>query len=122
MPQAHLRDRICGLILVAHIVGNASLRVLDRVSTARSDRLVRRLQSESIRQHTSACVSIRDRLVRRLQSERYVSIRQHASAYVSIRQHTSAYVSIRQHTSAYGSIRDRLVTRLEASRLKKKDV
>jgi hypothetical protein len=38
----------------------------------------------------------------------YVSIRQHASAcvsmrqlYVSIRQHTSAYVSIRQHTSAY---------------------
>jgi hypothetical protein len=30
-----------------------------------------------------------------------VSIRQHTSAYVSIRQHTSAYVSIRQHTSAY---------------------
>jgi hypothetical protein len=27
------------------------------------------------------------------------SIRQHTSAYVSIRQHTSAYVSIRQHTS-----------------------
>jgi hypothetical protein len=53
----------------------------------------------------------------------YVSIRQHTSAYVSIRQlsegawgpervlityilyikHTSAYVSIRQHTSAYVS-------------------
>ncbi len=33
------------------------------------------------------------------------SIRQHTSAYVSIRQHTSAYVSIRQHTSAYVSIR-----------------
>ena len=51
----------------------------------------------------------------------YVSIRQHTSAYVSIlsssatdvaqllalaciRQHTSAYVSIRQHTPAYVSI------------------
>jgi hypothetical protein len=33
-----------------------------------------------------------------------VSIRQHTSAYVSIRQHTS-YVSILQHTSAYVSIR-----------------
>ncbi len=28
------------------------------------------------------------------------SMRQHTSACVSIRQHTSAYVSIRQHTSA----------------------
>jgi hypothetical protein len=74
----------------------------------------------SIRQHTSAYVSIRQRL----RQERaplphasaaaagsapappaYVSIRQHTSAYVSIRQHTSAYVSIRQHTSAYVSIR-----------------
>jgi hypothetical protein len=44
----------------------------------------------------------------------YVSIRQHTSAYVSVcklfglgvldpPQHTSAYVSIRQHTSAYAS-------------------
>jgi hypothetical protein len=39
----------------------------------------------SIRQHTSAYVSI--------------SLRQHTSAYISIRQHTD--VSIRQHTSAY---------------------
>jgi hypothetical protein len=45
-----------------------------------------------------------------------VSIRQHTSAYVSIRMltagtcnfsSTSAYVSIRQHTSAYVSIRHR---------------
>jgi hypothetical protein len=35
----------------------------------------------------------------------YVSIRQHTSAHVSMRQHTSAYVSIRQHTSAYISTR-----------------
>ncbi len=45
----------------------------------------------SIRQHTSAYVSM----------SAYVSIRQHTSAYVSIHPHTSAYVSIRQHTSAY---------------------
>ena len=43
----------------------------------------------SMRQHTSA----------------YVSIRQHTSSHASspcsMRQHTSAYVSIRQHASAY---------------------
>jgi hypothetical protein len=49
----------------------------------------------SIRQHTSAYVSI--------PCAAYVSIRLHTSAYVSIRQHTSAYVA--QHTSAYVSIR-----------------
>ncbi len=43
--------------------------------------------SYSIRQHTSA----------------YVSLLQHTPAYVSICQHSSAYVSIRQHTSAYVS-------------------
>ena len=39
------------------------------------------------------------------------SIRQHTSAYVSIRQrqHTSAYVSIRQHTSAYANENKRLI-------------
>ncbi len=36
--------------------------------------------------------------------DRYVSIRQHASAYISIRQHTSAYVSIRQHTFVSGTL------------------
>jgi pantothenate kinase len=83
----------------------------------------------SIRQHTSAYVSIVEAptcspetydssLLLLLPA--YVSIRQHTSAYVSIRQHTSAYVrtppyshsclnmsayvSIRQHTSAYVSI------------------
>jgi hypothetical protein len=57
----------------------------------------------SIRQNTSAYVSMRPRLQwqgacwRALRSH----YRQHTSAYVSTRQHTSAYVSIRQHTSAY---------------------
>ncbi len=72
----------------------------------------------SIRQHTSAYVSISQqrlgyvvddtsstRTSIRQHTSAYVSIRQHTSAYVSIRQHTSAYVSIRQHTSAYVSIR-----------------
>ncbi len=49
----------------------------------------------SIRQHTSAYVSI---------SWGQADAIQHTSAYVSIRQHTTAYV-IRQHTSAYVSIR-----------------
>jgi hypothetical protein len=85
----------------------------------------------SIRQHTSAYVSIRSAhtsahtsassALRREPPRRsapllpapvaYVSIRQHTSAYVSIRQHTAAYVSIRvlfrvQHSSAYVSIRE----------------
>jgi hypothetical protein len=47
----------------------------------------------SIHQHTSAYVTA-------YVSVRH-SIRQHTSAYVSIRQHTSAHVSTRQHTSAY---------------------
>jgi hypothetical protein len=62
--------------------------------------------SISQHQHTSAYVSIRRDL--RCSSPSlpsYVSIRQHTSAYVSIRQHTSAYVSMRQHTSEYVSIR-----------------
>jgi hypothetical protein len=87
----------------------------------------------SIRQHTSAYVSIRassisirSRCCRGTAA--HVSIRQHTSAYaqaqspsaadaaevphhtsayvsISIRQHTSAHVSTRQHTSAYVSIR-----------------
>jgi hypothetical protein len=73
----------------------------------------------SIRQHTSAFVSIRccswcpdDS---RTYTSAYVSIRQHTSAFVSIRQHTllfvmpgrlsNLYVSIRQHSSAFVSIR-----------------
>jgi hypothetical protein len=44
----------------------------------------------TIRQHTSAYVSIR-----------HIYTPLHPPAYVSIRQHTSAYASIRQHTSAY---------------------
>jgi hypothetical protein len=63
----------------------------------------------SIRQHTSAYVSIRQH------TSAYVSIRQHTSAYVSIRQHTSAYVSIRQHTSAYVSIRQHTLGRVTSS-------
>jgi hypothetical protein len=62
----------------------------------------------SIRQHTSACVCIRQHAsacVNASASSAYVSICQHTSACVSMRQHTSAYVSIRQHTSAYVSIR-----------------
>jgi hypothetical protein len=89
----------------------------------------------SIRQHTSAYVSIRSAYVSirtsayvsmrqiclpqceepperaprrasiRQHTSAYASIRQHASAYASIRQHTSAYVSIRQHTSAYVRMR-----------------
>jgi hypothetical protein len=59
----------------------------------------------SIRQHTSAYVSIR--------TSAYVSIRQHTSAYASIRQHTSArcpFISIRQHTQACVSIRQHTST------------
>jgi hypothetical protein len=63
----------------------------------------------SIREHTSAYVSIRQRLAcgrlrrrkgRSPSATAYVSIRQHTSAFISMRQHASAYVSIRQHTSA----------------------
>jgi hypothetical protein len=53
--------------------------------------------SVSIRQHTSAYISIRQRTsdVRVRRKELYIpSIRQHPS--VSMRQHTSAYVSVRQ--------------------------
>ncbi len=84
----------------------------------------------SIRQHTSAYVSIRREAENRLTSSHPMTVsglpyplqahvkgagrahthNQHTSAYVSIRthnQHTSVYVSIRahnQHTSAYVSI------------------
>jgi hypothetical protein len=74
----------------------------------------KKLAATASLRETSACVSC---------GLTYVSIRQHTSAYVSIRQrracvscglretsvcqHTSAYVSIRQHTSAYVSIRQR---------------
>jgi hypothetical protein len=68
--------------------------------------------AQSIRQHTSAYVSIRQhsyctklRTFCTEHTSAYVSIRQHTSAYASIRQHTSAYASIRQHTPAYVSIR-----------------
>ena len=56
----------------------------------------------SIRQHTSAYVSIRH-------TSAYVSIRhsirQDTSGYVRIRQDTSGYVRIRQDTSGYVCIR-----------------
>jgi hypothetical protein len=79
---------------------------------AREDR-VRCSRRHSMRQHTSAYVSIRQQLLAVVAREDRVrcsrrhksSIRQHTSAYVSIRQHTSEYVSIRQHTSEYVSIR-----------------
>ena len=78
----------------------------------------------SIRQHTSAYVSIRQQHVSILQHSvvtQDVSIRQHTAAYVSIRQHyggdarrsrmhhaneptPSAYVSIRQHTRVLESV------------------
>jgi hypothetical protein len=83
----------------------------------------------SIRQHTSAYVSIRQepshRLrplplpmrsayvqsgvrhtfsIRSVMRSAYVSKRQHTSAYVSICRYTSASVSIRQHMSAYVGI------------------
>jgi hypothetical protein len=70
----------------------------------------------SIRQHTSAYVSIRRRDMRERLSQTVEGACAHlkpdvtsdvtsapttqSSACVSIRQHTSAYVSIRQHTSA----------------------
>jgi hypothetical protein len=81
----------------------------------------------SIRQHTSAYVSIREDIYHtsayvRIREDIYqptlsvwsseeqrravavcTCIRQHTSAHVSIRQHTSAYVRTRQHT-AYVSI------------------
>ena len=77
----------------------------------------------SIRQHTSAYVSISEAhahlLDVSLELLLYLSIRQHTSAYVSactpprclfraasVSQHTSAYVSIRQHTSADAHLLD----------------
>jgi hypothetical protein len=86
----------------------------------------------SIRQHTSAYVSIRQHtcvtctLLVPQHTSAHANVRQHPSASISIHQHTSAYVSIRscpppccapcmprtsayvsirQHTSAYASIR-----------------
>jgi hypothetical protein len=84
----------------------------------------------SIRQHTSAYVSVTciPQYLQHQHTSEYVSIRQHTSALLafhstcstSIRQHTSAllafqsistaqreraYASIRQHTPAYASIR-----------------
>jgi hypothetical protein len=65
----------------------------------------------SIRQHTSAYVSIRrkETLTRCVRAcgcicsgvQALIRYNYYTSAYVSIRQHTSAYVSIRQQTSAY---------------------
>jgi hypothetical protein len=52
-----------------------------------------------IRQHTSAYASIRQHMPAGYVSIR--SMRQHTSAYASIRQHTPAYVNIRQHTPAH---------------------
>ncbi len=116
--------------------GNAAHTVSSKLGTHlcvsgnKCESAVERSTRNSIRQHTSAYVSIRQayvsicqmRICSRAQHSQqhtsaYVSIRQHTSAYVSIRQHTSAYVkcesavgrstlnSIRQHTSAYVSIR-----------------
>jgi hypothetical protein len=50
-----------------------------------------RQHTVSIRQHTSAYVSIRQHTVRKNQMHQHG---QHTSAYISIRQHTSAYVSV----------------------------
>ncbi len=61
----------------------------------------------SIRQHTSAYISIRQQ-ASRTRRKLWCAPRQRAvapTAYVSIRQHTSAYASIRQRTSAYVSVR-----------------
>jgi hypothetical protein len=55
-------------------------------------------QTLSIRQHTSAYVSIRHVPAG---GDGYVAAALHTSAYVSMRQHTSAYVSIR-HVPAGG--------------------
>jgi hypothetical protein len=74
----------------------------------------------SIRQHTHMCTYTTNVYIRHVtpaivaaptvsihqrNTSAYVSIPQHTSAYVSTRQHTSANVSTRQHTSAYVSIR-----------------
>ncbi len=55
----------------------------------------------SIRQHTSAYVSIRQHKAVQMLCGIKKGSRQHTSAYVSRRPHTSAYVRIRQHPSAY---------------------
>ena len=54
----------------------------------------------TIRQHTSAYVSIQHTSAHSLETAAQVSIRQRTPAYVCIRLHTSAY-SIRLYTSAY---------------------
>jgi hypothetical protein len=79
----------------------------------------------SIRQHTSACVSIRQHASANAGVSTCSDKSSSLHAYVSIRQHTSAYVSMRQrmlgcrhaptkapactHTSAYVSIRQRML-------------
>ncbi len=57
----------------------------------------------SIRQHTSAYVSIGEAVSDPICWS--YSSSQHTSSYNSIRQHTAACGSMRQHTAAYGSIR-----------------
>ena len=56
----------------------------------------------SVRQYTSANVSIRQPAPKRMRSERMPRRIAHTSAYV---QHASVHVSIRQHTSAYVNLR-----------------
>jgi hypothetical protein len=87
----------------------ASLKKSASRSFGRNSSLLFSPPSYSIRQHTSA----------------YVSIRQHTSfgrnssllfspPSYSIRQHTSAYVSIRQHPSAYKLRKEQLLALLPA--------
>ncbi len=81
------------------------LTYADVCSEAERDKTTTFKTYVSMRQHTSAYVSIRRTSHKTCTPFASASIRPHTSAYVSIRQHTSAYVSIRQHTSAYVSIR-----------------
>jgi hypothetical protein len=113
-------------LMQAGVISWAHLGDFTRARTLLSQVSIRQ-RSTCIRQHTSAYVSVRAPYCLRFPSIRqrtsaYVSVRQRTSAHVSIRsayvqhtfsirQHTfnirsvmrSAYVSIRRHTSAYAS-------------------
>ncbi len=59
----------------------------------------------SIRQHTSAYVSMRTPSLAKALTMSATDCAEKVHISARIRQHTSAYVSIRQHTSAYVSMR-----------------
>jgi hypothetical protein len=100
-----MRVGVCDCGSLRHTSAYVSIRqhtvgIREEAGARRRVRLWEPAACVSIRQHTSAFVSILSAYVRR-RVRRRVQLWEPA-AYVSIRQHTSAYVSIRQHTYREG--------------------